>query len=304
MKNSDERIPIVLGTAQLGMNYGIANKTGQPDMKAAESIISAALENGIIEFDTAQAYGKSEKILSSIFHKLGVSEKVKIISKISPEIDLLDPGAMNKNLEKTLELFRIPRLYGWMLHRESALKLWNKGLKDILWNLVEQGKIENVGISVYSPHKANQAIEKNSISMVQIPTNIFDQRFVKAGVFERSEAAGKQIYIRSVYLMGLLLMGVKDLPKKMECYKNIIRKLEVFCKKLKITHDELALGYVKQSFPKAKIILGVETVEQLQRNVSIWQKTKTCDLIEIIRNEFVDIDECLLHPGKWPKAEL
>ena len=49
---------LVLGTAQLGMNYGIANTSGQPDFPTIKSIIQNAWNNGIQEFDTAQAYGK------------------------------------------------------------------------------------------------------------------------------------------------------------------------------------------------------------------------------------------------------
>ena len=53
----------VLGAAQLGMNYGISNKTGQPDKTEAFSILDEAIKNGVTMIDTAQAYGKSESII-------------------------------------------------------------------------------------------------------------------------------------------------------------------------------------------------------------------------------------------------
>ena len=43
---------LVLGTAQLGMDYGIANITGQPVYNTARSIVQEAWESGICEFHT------------------------------------------------------------------------------------------------------------------------------------------------------------------------------------------------------------------------------------------------------------
>ena len=74
-------IRLVLGTAQLGMDYGIANRTGAPDPETAKQIIKEAIEAGIREFDTAQAYGCSEKVLGRVIAALGVMDQVKIITK-------------------------------------------------------------------------------------------------------------------------------------------------------------------------------------------------------------------------------
>ena len=58
---------LVLGTAQLGMNYGIANQTGKPELATARNIVRTAWEGGIRCFDTAQGYGDSERILGIFF---------------------------------------------------------------------------------------------------------------------------------------------------------------------------------------------------------------------------------------------
>ena len=54
---------LVLGTAQLGMSYGIGNRAGQPDPSRALEIVREARDHGISEFDTAQHYGTSEAVL-------------------------------------------------------------------------------------------------------------------------------------------------------------------------------------------------------------------------------------------------
>ena len=47
----------MLGTAQLGLAYGVANTTGRPDFHQAVRLIAAAAEGGVNCFDTAAAYG-------------------------------------------------------------------------------------------------------------------------------------------------------------------------------------------------------------------------------------------------------
>ncbi len=65
---------LVLGTAQLGMQYGIANHTGRPDEDGAYKIVRTKWSNGIFEFDTVQACGKSKKSIGQIIKNLLAEE--------------------------------------------------------------------------------------------------------------------------------------------------------------------------------------------------------------------------------------
>ena len=60
---------LVIGTAQFGMHYGIANQNGQVDENEIESILNFAFENDINTLDTAKAYGDSENLLAIIWKK-------------------------------------------------------------------------------------------------------------------------------------------------------------------------------------------------------------------------------------------
>src|SRR5690606_37631598 len=77
---------LVLGTAQLGLDYGIANKYGKPDQTTAEKIVKTAIVNGAKFIDTARAYGDSENVLGAIL-STGWSGRSNIITKLSPLID-------------------------------------------------------------------------------------------------------------------------------------------------------------------------------------------------------------------------
>lgn len=292
---------LVLGTAQLGMPYGIANTTGQPDLSTAKAIVQEACKYGIREFDSAQAYGKSEEILGQCLSELGINHEVMVISKLNPDLDHLDRDKLSISLNQSLARLHVPKLAGLMLHREGPLNLWRKGLEEILLGFVDDGKIDRIGVSVYSPKKALQALQIHGIEMVQLPTNILDRRFVDAGVFDLARKKGKQLYIRSVFLQGLLLMESHGLPIKMQFARPVLEKLQSVGQAFNLTPLEMALGYVKAEFPEAKIIFGVETIKQLKNDLRCWNSTIPKKFINHVRREFGIIDEIILNPVLWPR---
>ena len=110
---------LVLGTAQLGMDYGIANKSGRPNSAMAEEMVETAWENGIKIYDTAQGYGESEKALGKALNSLGLSSDANIITKLDPKLDLLDKDALEQAVRESLTRLEVPSLHGLMLHREK-----------------------------------------------------------------------------------------------------------------------------------------------------------------------------------------
>ncbi len=56
----------MIGSAQFGMNYGIANRGGQISPHEAKDILTLARAHGVRSVDTAAAYGDSERRLGDI----------------------------------------------------------------------------------------------------------------------------------------------------------------------------------------------------------------------------------------------
>ena len=56
-------LKLALGTAQLGLDYGINNPRGKVPAPEAISILAAASRGGIDTLDTARAYGESEGVI-------------------------------------------------------------------------------------------------------------------------------------------------------------------------------------------------------------------------------------------------
>jgi aryl-alcohol dehydrogenase-like predicted oxidoreductase len=292
---------LVLGTAQLGIPYGIANKSGQPDHKTSLSIVRAAWDRGIRIFDTAHAYGESETVLGACLSKLGLSQQAQIITKLPINIDHLNPQAVKQALGKSLDLLKIPFLYGLMLHRETLLDDWDKGLKDILGNFIREGRVQKLGVSVYTPSYAAKAVKTDGIGIIQIPTNILDQRFYRAGVFELAEEYKKTIFIRSAFLQGLILMKSHELPKNMLYARPILEKIENLSLRFSISKQEMAMIYLREKYIDAKIIFGAETLTQVIDNLHCWGKIMPAGFMPEIDETFKNLDERILNPSLWPQ---
>ena len=178
---------LVLGTAQLGMPYGIANKNGKPDFSSALSIVQAAWESGIDEFDTAQAYGDSEQILGRIFTELGIVQEARVITKLRSVHNFGEERLLHQSVEESLKRLNVSKLECLLLHREDILDMLDDGLKESLLTLVQRGYVRHLGVSLYSPDRAMQALGYDLFDVIQIPASILDRRFHRAGVFKFAE---------------------------------------------------------------------------------------------------------------------
>ncbi len=291
---------LVLGTVQLGMPYGAANTTGQPDRTTARKIIQTAWECGIRIFDTAQGYGQSEEVLGDALAHGNFLQEARVITKFHPSLDHTNKKVLLHALYDSLRKLGVERLEGIFFHREKCLDLWNTGLGEIVSDIAASQKSAKVGISVYSPQRAFEALEKNGIDCVQVPTNILDHRFEQTGVFDRAQKAGKKVFIRSIYLQGLLLLDPEKLAEKMSFAKDVLQEVETLAEKYEVSPQELALAYVKQSFDGAYCVVGAETALQVRNNCDLWEQAGApAEALQEIQDTFASVDERILNPAKW-----
>ena len=76
---------IILGTVQMGLDYGINNSSGKISLDDSCIIFSKAFELGINTIDTAEAYGNAHQVIGK-FHLLNPKIKFKVITKIPHDI--------------------------------------------------------------------------------------------------------------------------------------------------------------------------------------------------------------------------
>lgn len=294
------KIPrLVLGTAQLGMNYGIANQGGRPSLQGTLDIISAAWENGVTFFDTAQGYGDSEKALGAACDRLGLLGRANFISKISPELNPLDTKAIDESIACTCGNLSVDSLWALMLHRAGWLDYWDRGLGQCLLNAKESGVIRYIGVSVCSAEEAERALGHADIDFLQVPCNIWDQRMLTGGVFSLARKKDKFCFVRSIYLQGLLTMRPEAVGRKLPIAQTAAKRWQGLCAVHGITPNEAAVQFAMSL--GTSCVIGAETSEQVRNNCALFRRLRPDpDIIAKIgaaMNPY--LNDTILNPGNW-----
>ena len=292
---------LVLGTAQLGFNYGIANRTGKPGDKMAREIVSTAWELGIREFDTAQGYGDSERVLGGCLADLGLQDEARVTTKITlpdgPDL----PSQLGRCVAVSLERLRVPRLRNLLLHREHDLRHLDGPARRAWVALQEQGLTEGLGVSVYSVASALRALRLEAVDCLQLSANVLDRRFARAGVFELAREKGARIYVRSVFLQGLLLMDPDDLPGHLADAREALLALKALCADFGLSRQSFCLSWAASRYPDATLVIGAESPEQVRENCYALGNLPS-EAAAAARRAFEDVSEKILNPSLWATA--
>jgi len=287
---------LVLGTAQLGMKYGIANVQGQPTEEQACEIVKTALGYGVNCFDTAQAYGNSEIVLGKALKYCGAAPDIKIVSKLSPELQPTDNQSVKQSIETSLQNLGVDQLWCLMLHRADWLDVWGEGLGQTLDNARESGDIKYLGVSVYSPDDAHRALEHPDIQVIKVPCNAWDQRMKTAGVFELAKNLNKLCFARSIYLQGLLIMSMEEVKKKLPKATKISQQWHKLAEYYSLRPLVLAVGFAKSL--QLPLVIGVEASAQIIENFSLLEEVELPG--KIIEDARLQVeDEDIIIPSQW-----
>lgn len=295
---------MTLGTAQLGVHYGIANTMGQPSMREAHDIVRAAIEGGINSFDTAASYGNSEDILGEFFCSRTAPV---IITKIGLNINTDPREIRNKIREeaaassKRLKINPIPVL---MLHNLLLPESYFGAVLDGFRDCCSDGVAAFFGISCgadsESLRKLIRIADDPVISYVQLPVNVADQRPLLYDVLSRMHAKGIRVFARSVYLQGLLLLPEKDIPDDLREIVPLIRKLSLLSAETGWSVQQLAVAYVRDMPGVHSLVIGAETAGQVESNVSLMNGPELDPLLRATMiEEAGSLSEYVLNPALW-----
>ena len=110
---------IGIGTAQLGMKYGVINNSKKLDLDNFKKILSLSLKNDISIIDTADSYGDSIKKIGYTISKNKFRNKFKIISKISNLRKVKTSNIYSyifDNISFSLKKMKVKNLEGILIH--------------------------------------------------------------------------------------------------------------------------------------------------------------------------------------------
>ena len=297
-----------LGTAQLGMPYGVANRTGQPSAKIAARILREAIDHGVTLIDTARAYGDAERRIGESLTEKD-RERVSVITKLDPlnqldasastdQIrDAIDASVMDSRRELRCHFLDVLMLHRWRHRRQFGGIIWDRVLE-----LKEEGAITQLGASVQSPVEAMEALNDIEIRHIQLPYNLLDWRWGSPVFLEKlSQRSDVSVHVRSAYLQGILVSGATSWPRVLEDREQWIKRLERLVATLgRGNRADLCLAFVRGAPWVTSIVIGVETEEQLRENLQLWLRPPL-DLVEqaLVQERLSDAPPWLLDPSSW-----
>lgn len=292
--NNEKISKLVLGTVQFGLNYGIANIGGKPSQECVDSIIEYVIREGLNCFDTAQAYGNSETVLGKA---LGENSNF-IISKLKG--DVFEKNGILETLS-SLNNLKVKVLYALLLHDSQLLYNWKEKHTSLVKELKNSGKIRYFGVSIYSEKDFELALESEDVDFIQIPFNLFDQRALSLKWFEKAKVKNKLIFIRSIFLQGLLLMDKNSIPDNLIQALPYLELIEQYCHEFNMTKLEFTLNYVNTVAPDALILFGCDNLVQAQQNIQTFNDLVSFDesTVQDISCAFKNISEEIYNPTKW-----
>ena len=167
---------VSIGTWQVGGKWGSGF-----DHHLANKILSTAIDQGVNFIDTADVYevGESERAVGKFVKQC--SERVYIATKcgrqINPHVNEgYTPKAIRKYVEESLNRMGVGCIDLIQLHCPPTAVFYRPEIFDEFMKLKEEGKIQNLGVSVEKIEEAIQAISYDNVTTVQIIYNIFRQR--------------------------------------------------------------------------------------------------------------------------------
>lgn len=285
---------LALGTVQLGLPYGVANRTGQATAAEAAGIVARARAAGLDTLDTASAYGDSHRRLGEI----GVAGW-RVVSKLPPlPGDASDVGGwVDRCVEASLAALNVASLYGLLLHRAAdALEERGPALRAAVERLKARGVVRKIGVSIYDPALLGDLQEQFPLDLLQAPFSILDRRLETSGWLERLARRGVEVHARSVFLQGLLLMTEDERPAKFARWSGLWRAWRAWLGSERLAPVEACLGFALARGNIDRVIVGVDNAIQLNELLAAATPRAL-----VPPPEFSTQDVDLLDPSNWSR---
>ncbi|MCD4782203.1 MAG: aldo/keto reductase [Candidatus Eremiobacteraeota bacterium] len=294
-----------LGTAQLGFDYGIANVSGKPNLDKSFEILKTAFNAGINCFDTAPSYGDSEEIIGSFVGDISDEESPIICTKLKIEFDDGTNSVeiyqqVKQNVEGSMRRLQMKKIPILLLH--SASNMTDNGglILQSLIRLKNEGMVDKIGVSVYSPKEVIKAIDLGVFDAIQIPINIFDHRLIDSGILNSLKQHNFIVFARSIFLQGLFFLDPEALPENLKLAREPLITLRKLAQKYEIDIAEMAVSFVRDLPERSSMVIGAETSAQVLNNCDLIECPKLSDeLKDEILNVFNDLPEKIINPSLW-----
>lgn len=284
---------LILGTVQFGLKYGINNTIGKPKKEEVLSLLKVAYNSGIRLLDTAEAYGNAHQLIGN-YHKKQDDFKFKIITKFPHQIK---HNLIKSKVLEYIEIMNVNTLDVMMFHSFDSFQS-NYNSLETLNELKSDGLIKNIGVSVYTNDQLKSLLNEDLITVAQLPFNLLDNFNVRGDLINQLKIKGKTIHTRSAFLQGLFFKNTSDDISIVQALKPHLKTLNKITKKQGCLMEELALSYCIKQNNIDNVIIGVDSISQLNANIKAAAYEVNEEAFKCIDNIYVkNLD--LLNPSLW-----
>ncbi|MDO9375182.1 MAG: aldo/keto reductase [Ferruginibacter sp.] len=194
---------ISLGTWQVGGKWG-----SEFDHNNADKILNQAVDAGVNFIDTADVYsdGESEKAVGRLVRSR--KEKIHVATKcgrqLQPHVNQsYQVDVLRKFVEDSLRNMQLETIDLVQLHCPPTEVYYRPEIFDLFSQLKQEGKIQNMGVSVEKVEEGLKALEYENVTTVQVIFNMFRQRPANL-FFEQALEKNVGIIVRVPLASGLL----------------------------------------------------------------------------------------------------
>ncbi|MGV3504277.1 MAG: aldo/keto reductase [Adhaeribacter sp.] len=286
---------LALGTVQFGLDYGISNTQGKVEADQVAAILACCRKHGIQTLDTAAAYGNSEFILGKAL--VNQADYFRVISKTRPGTAA---SQILPEFQNTLSRLGLTKLGGYLVHDFHSYER-DPQLYEQLIQLQQAGQVDKIGFSLYYPKQLENLLElKLPMQLVQIPFNIFDQRF--AYLLPELGSLGIEVHVRSVFLQGLFFRSPESLPVFFAPLLSQLQALHRIQALSQVPLSSLLLSFVHLQPGISQMVIGVTSEAELKQNLTyLGDLEQVKAFITDLSNLAVRQEELLL-PFNWPTS--
>ena len=264
---------VSLGTAEIGLDYGFKGSPqySRPSVQDSIRLIHRAVDRGINWLDTARAYGNCEDVIGQALKD--VSPRPRISSKVIFEnpVGDMDSASLRQwvfgSIESSLRALRVDVIDLLYIHNATEKLLRQTAIRDSLEEARGQGKIRLAGATCYGEEDALAVLKDPLFQVLQVPFSLLNQT-MSGRVFPEAARKGVGVFVRSVFLRGVLTPQIEFLPERLAPLREqAARILQVLGPEV----DGLAEAAVRfcLSLPEiSSVLMGLKSEAELESNVS------------------------------------
>ena len=283
---------IAIGTANFGMQYGVANSQGKLSKNSVAEILGLAKSLGVTCLDTANAYGESQNALG----EFGV-RNWRVVSKISSiPRDCEDVRSfVRAEIDLILTSLNLSEFDTVLVHNPKDLM---GNVSEIVYEELQkaksQGQVEKIGVSIYDPSDLESITSQFQLDVVQAPINVFDNRLQDSGWLDRLASMGVEVHARSVFLQGVLLSAIAQNNDFFKPWKATFEKWNRFAESSGTSAMMNCIKHVNSYDKVTFAVVGVDSAQHLSEVFDAFSARP-----QRINEDNFGVDSQLINPARW-----